>query len=148
MATTVDLYRSFRGHLRLSYRLVERTGNDVNVGEKFTMRFTVANMAPNPTPTENPIIVFNDAHVIVAATRFATPVAGAQVNIAVRDTRLFPGESSFVDIPMEALRDLPFWEDLFSAEHVANAWAFADVDVQEYFRIWQDRNVFQEIEGT
>ena len=148
MPTTVDLYRGFREHLRLSYRLVALTGEIVNVDETFTMRFSVANQGPNPAPVNNPVVVFNNARVIVEATRFATPVAGASVNLAVPDARLFPGESSFVDVQMRALQNIGGFADLFSAEHVANAWAFADVDLPQYFRIWQATEVSQEIEPT
>jgi hypothetical protein len=148
MATTVDLYRSFRDSLRLSYRLVALTGNDINVGENFTMRFTVANQGPNPAPVDNPVIMFNNARVLVQATQFATPVAGSFVSLSVPDTQLFPGESSFVDIPMRALMNIGGIADWFSAEQVAKAWAFADVDLPQYFRIWQFTEVTQELEGT
>ena len=148
MATTIDLYRAFRSHLRLSYRLVALTGADINVGENFTMRFTVANQGPDPSPVANPVVVFNNARVIVEATPFATPIAGNSVNLAVPDVQLFPGESSFVDVPMRALRNIGGIADWFSAEHVADAWAFADVDLPQYFRIWQHTQVTQELQGT
>jgi len=148
MATNTDLYRAFKDDLRLTYRLVERTGNDVNVGETFTMRFTVSNQGPNPGPVNNPVIIFNNARVMVEATAFATPVAGAFVNRPVPDNQLFPGESSSVDVEMRALRNIGGIADWFSAEHVANAWAMADVDLPEYFRIWQFNDVHQEIQPT
>ncbi len=148
MATNVDLYRSFKNDLRLSYRLVAVTGSDINVGENFTMRFSVSNQGPDPSPVNNPVVIFNNARVIVEATAFATPLAGGSVNLAVPDTQLFPGESSFVDVPMRALRNIGGITDWFSAENVARAWAFADIDQQQYFRIWQFTDVNQELEPT
>jgi hypothetical protein len=112
------------------------------------MRFTVSNQGPNPSPVNNPVVIFNNARVIVNATQFATPVAGGSVNLAVPDAQLFPGESSFVDIPMRALRNIGGITDWFSAEHVADAWAFADADLPQYFRIWQFTGVTQEIQPT
>jgi len=148
MATAVDLYRSFKDYLRLSYRLVRLTGSQVNVGENFTMRFTVSNIGPNPSPVNNPVVVFDNIHVMVEATEYATPTAGGFVNLPLPDTHLHPGESSFVDVPMRALRNIGGLADLFSAEHVAKAWVMGDVNLPEYFRIWNFSNVIQEIEPT
>lgn len=146
--SAVDLYRSFKGYLRITSRLIRLTGNDVNVGETFTMRFTVTNQGPNPSPVDNPVVIFNNGRVIVEGTEYAAPTAGTSVNLPLPDTQLFPGESSFVDVPMRALRNMGGFADFFSAEHVAKVWAVADVDQNEYFKIWQYTNVSQEIEGT
>lgn len=148
MSAVEDLYRAFEGYLRLSFRLVALTGNDVNVGENFTMRFTVSNQGPDPSPVNNPVVVFDNVRVIVEGTEFATPVAGGQVNLAVPDAHLFPGESSSVDVVMRALRNMGGFADLFSAERVAQAWAVGDVNLTEYFRIWQTTGVTQEIQPT
>ena len=148
MPTSVDLYRGFREHLRLSYRLAALEGRDINVGERFTMRFSVANQGPDPAPVNNPVIVFNNARVLIEGTAFARPVAGGSVNLAVPDAQLFPGESSSIDVQMEALRNIGGIADWFSAEQVAKAWAFADVDLPQYFRIWQFTDVSQELEQT
>jgi hypothetical protein len=49
---------------------------------------------------------------------------------------------------MRALSNIGGIADWFSAEHVAKVWAVADVDLEQFFKIWQYNDVNQEIEIT
>jgi len=143
-----SLYDSLRGYLRVSARVTEKQGNDINVGERFTVRVTGANNAGAANLVGYPRIVFRDASVYVQGTEYARPVDGnAWHNLP--DNLLFPGESSSVNIEFEALRDIPgFFADLFSEEKVANIWIKADLDQNRYFELWNKIEFHTEIEPT
>lgn len=141
------LYDNIRSYLRLTSRVVSKIGNHVNVGEKFTLRFTGSNSAYAANLVGSPRIVFDNPRIFVQGTAFAAPVGGAAWH-NLRDTELFPGESSSVDIEFEATADLGWWDDIWSAEHVAEAWILGDLDQNRFFQIWNKIDVRVEIEET
>jgi hypothetical protein len=141
------LYDDIRGFLRLTSRAVSKIGNHVNVGEVFTLRFTASNVAYAANLVGSPRIVFKKPRIFVKGTDYATPTAGAKW-YPLKDELLFPGESSSVDVEFRADTDLGFWEDIWSAEHVAEAWIIGDLDQERFFQIWNKINSFHEIEET
>ena len=143
-----SLYDDIRGFLSLSMRVIDKIGNDINVGEKFTLRFTGNNQAYAANLVGRPAIVFLNSRVYVSGTRYARPVAGNGWH-NLPDAALFPGEASFVDIEMEAISEIgSWWTDLWNAEHVADAWITADLDQNRFFQVWNFKKVEQEIEPT
>ena len=142
-----SLYDNIRSYLRLTSRVVSKVGNKINVGEKFTLRFTGSNSAYAANLVGKPRIVFDKPLIYVQGTDYAEPVKGsAWYNLP--DTELFPGESSSVDIEFKAKKELGWWADIFSEEHVARAWILADLDKDRFFKIWNYINIHEEIEET
>jgi hypothetical protein len=142
-----SVYDNIRSYLRLSTRVVSRVGENINVGEVFTVRFTAANEAYAANLVNEPRIIFLNARIFVEGTQFATPVDAAGFR-SVPDTTLFPGESSFVDVQFRALATLDWWNDLWGAEHIAKAWILADLDQNAFFQIWNYADIHEEIDGT
>jgi hypothetical protein len=142
-----SLYDNLRSYLRISSRVVEKTGDHINVGEKFTMRFTVSNAAYASGFVGSPDIVFDRPRLFVEGTRYARPAPGDGWHV-LPDVELFPGESSSVNVDFEALRDIPGIADWFQREHVARVWARADLDQNRYFAIWSYDDVHREIDPT
>ncbi|MBM2826221.1 MAG: hypothetical protein HW403_285 [Dehalococcoidia bacterium] len=142
-----SLYDDIRGFLRLTARVVSQVGSNINVGETFTLRFTGSNSAYAANLVGEPRIVFRNPRIFVQGTAFAAPVNGSAWH-NLPDTELFPGESSSVDIVFRANSDLGFWDDIFSAEHVAEAWILGDLDQDRFFQIWNKIDVRQEIDET
>jgi hypothetical protein len=142
-----SLYDNIRSYLRLTSRVVSKVGGNINVGEKFTLKFTGTNTAYAANLVGNPRIVFDKPRIFVQGTEYAKPVNGSAWH-NLPDTELFPGESSSVNIEFEALKDLGFWNDIFSEEHVAKAWILGDLDQDRFFQIWNYIDVYEELEET
>ena len=142
-----SLYDNIRGYLRLTSRVVSKVGSKVNVGEKFTLRFTGSNSAYAANLVGKPRIVFDKPRIYVQGTAYADPVNGSAWH-NLPDTKLFPGESSSVDIEFTARKDLGWWDDFWSSEHVADAWILGDLDQNRFFQIWNKIGVHVEIEET
>ncbi len=141
------VYDDIRSYLRLTSRVVSKVGNHINVGENFTLRFTGSNSAYAANLVGKPRIVFLKSRIFVEGTRFASPVNGSGW-FDLPDQTLFPGESSSVDIEFQANADLGWWDDIWSAEHVAKAWILGDLDQERFFQIWNYIDVHEEIEET
>jgi len=134
-------YSSMRDYLRVSATVTRKVGSSINVGEKFTLRVSGTNMASIPQ------IVFLNPRIAVTPTEYARPLDGGTVNMALTDTVLRPGESSSVDIKMQALSEIPdWWEDLFSRERVAGLTIYASLDQDRFFRVWNSSVVHHEID--
>ena len=142
-----SLYDDIRSFLRLTSRVVDKVGNHINVGETFTLRFTGSNSAYAANLVGKPRIVFRNPRIFVQGTEFASPTAGSGWH-DLPDTVLYPGESTFVDIEFQADNDLGWWDDIWSAEHVAKAWILGDLDQDRFFQIWSYIDVHEEIEET
>lgn len=142
-----SLYDNIRSYLRISSRVVSQVGNHINVGETFTLRFTGSNSAYASNLVSKPRIIFNNPRIFVEGTSYATPVNGNGWH-EFPDTQLFPGEASFVDIQFTATADLGWWDDIWSAEHVAKVWILGDLDQNRFFQIWNYDNVHEEIDAT
>ncbi|MEQ6124043.1 hypothetical protein AAON49_07590 [Pseudotenacibaculum sp. MALMAid0570] len=142
-----SLYDNIQSYLRLASRITSREGDNINVGERFTIRFTGSNSAYATNLVGKPNIIFNNTRVYVQGTEFARPVGGNGWH-NLSDTALRPGESSFIDVEFEAIDDLDFWSDIFGVEHVAKAWILADLDQNEFFKIWDYKDVHEEIIET
>lgn len=142
-----SLYDDIRSYLRLTSRVVSKVGSLINVGEEFTLRFTGSNSAYAANLVGKPRIVFDNARIFVQGTSYAEPVNGAAwYNLP--DTELFPNESSSVDIKFKAKKELGWWDDIWSAEHVASAWIVGELDQNRFFQIWNKIDVHVEIDAT
>lgn len=143
-----DLYDDLRGFLRVTARVVEKTGQDINEGENFSMRVTGANTAYSPNLVGQPAIVFDNPRVFVEGTRYARPTGGnAWHNLA--DNELFPGESSSITLEMEAIDEISsWWTDLWNQENIADIWITADLDQNRFFQVWNFMEAHHEIEPT
>jgi len=111
------------------------------------MRFTASNQAYAANLVNEPRIVFLNTRFFVEGTPFASPVGGNAWH-NVPDQTLFPGESSSVDIVFRADANLDWWNDLWSAEHIAKAWILADLDQNLFFQIWNYSDIREELEPT
>jgi len=115
------------------------------VGDKFTLRFTGSNAAYAPSVSK-PRIVFDNVRICVAGTDYAQPIKGTAWYF-LPETKLFPGESSSVDVEFEAKKDMHWMADLENEEHVARAWIRGDLDQNKFFQIWNYFNIYEEIES-
>lgn len=142
-----NLYDDLRSKLRLTARVVKKTGNDINVREKFVMRFSVLNTAYAANRVDLPDIIFDKPQIYVEGTEYAEPVEGNGWR-SVPDQKLRPGEGSSVDVEMVAKRNIGGIADWFQTERVARTWARAQLDEAAFFQIWTYRDVHEELQGT
>ena len=147
MSVADDLYDSIRGYLRVVGRLLPREGQtEVNVGERFKIRFTGSNTCPQEWVPwwKQPDVIFDNPRILVEGTVFAEPVAGNAWH-RLPDTRLRPGEASYVDVEFEAKLD--FGYPLYK-EHVAKVFILGELDQDRFFRVWNYTETFVPIEPT
>jgi hypothetical protein len=142
-----SFYDDIKSYLKLTTRVVSKVGSNINVGEKFTLRFTGSNSAYSSIIHSRARIVFNDARIFVRGTPYASPVGGSNWH-SLPDKKLYPGESSSIDIEFEATANIGSWLDNYLSEKVAKAWIFADLDLDHFFLMMNYMDVFEEIEET
>ena len=142
-----SLYDNLRSYLRLAARVTKKVGSDINVGEKFTLKFTGSNSAYSATKVGQPRIIFKNAKIYVEGTNYAEPTGGSGWH-NLPDSSLYPGESSSVSIEFKALRNLPWIIDRFASEQVAKAWIKADLDQDKFFELWNYDDVNVELTRT
>ena len=146
--SAISTWRDFSDLLRISHSIVRQQGNDINVGEEFTMRVTITNVAQGSSlHNKRPNIRFRDLQVRISAGNHARPQAGNTVTLPLDDQLLTPGDSGRVDVPMLATGDLSFFSDIFGTEEIALVTIFADLDQNAYFRIWNHSHRSQEIDN-
>ncbi len=141
-----SLYDNLRSYLRLSTRVIEREGSNINVGEDFVVRITVTNRAYAANRVGQPTIVFRDPSVFVDGTRFARPNNGGWHRLT---NELWPGESASVDVEFTAISEIEnIFVDLFDDEEYAKIWVRGDLDQDRFFRVWNYREPEVDIHGT
>lgn len=134
-------FQELSRYLKVSATVTGVVGSTINVGEDFTLTLSGANVSPIPQ------VVFRDARIVVSSTKYARPLEGTTVNIALADTLLRPGEASTVDIKMKAVSEIAgFWADLFNAEEIAYVRIYATLDPEHFFRVWNSATATHEID--
>ena len=112
-----DLYDNLRSYLRLSTRVIDREGQNINVREDFTVRITVTNTAYAANKVGQPTIVFNNPMVYVDRTQYVRPHDGGWHGLG---GDLWPGESASVDLEFTATSEIGnIFVDLFDEWLVA-----------------------------
>ncbi|RMF15843.1 MAG: hypothetical protein D6758_09060 [Gammaproteobacteria bacterium] len=140
-----SLYDNIRSYLRLTARIVPREGHRVNVGERFTIRFTGTNVAYDDGTSDKPDIVFLNPRIRVLGGRHARPVHGDDWH-NLPDTQLFPGESSSIEIEFEAMSEIRGRRaDRRNREQVARTQIEADLDLARFFKIRNYADIHHEI---
>lgn len=145
------LYQSFLQYLDVkSYALQSSIqGNEINVGETFTLRVRVTNNAPSGTNLPN--IRYRNVRVIVRGTEYARPVDGNPTARELGDTVLSRNQDDHVDFTMRAERAI---FDAFGTipgilpEQVARITVNADIDQNAFFRITETTNAVVDIVTT
>ncbi len=128
------LYDNIQAFLRVNSRIVEKSGNDINVDEKFKMRVTGSNAAYSANQVGKPRIVFDRPRVFVQGTRY-TDVVGGDRWLSLPDQELFPRGGKLVDVELVAISEISSWTDFFRKEQVASVWIQGDLDQDRFFQI-------------
>lgn len=146
--SAVSTWRDFSSLLRISHSIIRKQGNDINIGEEFTMRVKITNVAQGPSwHSRRPNIRFRNLQVRISGGDHARPQAGNTVTLQLNDQLLTAGDSGRVDVPMVATGDLSFFPDIFGTEEIALVTVLADLDQDAYFRIWNHSHRNQEIDN-
>ena len=132
-----DVLDSLYGYLKITYKLIEKRGPDINVSEKFKVRFTVRNASPHPN------IWFNKPTISIRGTAYAHPSDGP-VSQSLGAT-LSPGQFQNVEVDMIADGDIAGWLDFFMAEPVARVTVKAILDINRLSQTYNSRTAYIEI---
>lgn len=125
------------GYLSLTSELIERAGDQINVGETFVLRFTLKNEL---VPGQDPDIAFIGAMVVIDDTEFAEVADPRSAEADLFVERLNPGESATLVRRFKALRTLAgtgffgVLRDAFDKEEVAYCKIYAQVDITKVAR--------------
>lgn len=139
--SAIDLYESFQSYLGIKYRVESKVGNQINVGENFTIRILVVNTAP--TEMDKPRIAFKNIKTMVSKTDYAKPKDSDIVHLNLPLAKLLrPGESSYVDVELTATGNMA------GQEKVAKVSLYADIDQDFFFGIRKNIDVWADIEPT
>jgi hypothetical protein len=138
--SAASLYQSFVSSLDVTVWAVNIPGAELNVGEEFTLRVRVRNIAP--TGNSRPDLAFRNVRVQVARQLpYAEHVAPGSPASIISDLQgygsvLTRGESGTVDFRMRAKTAiLNSTIPGLIPEKVASVHVFADVDQDRFFRI-------------
>ena len=151
MTVFEQLQQDLGGYLHVTGEIIDAPGGSVNVGEKFTVRFTLTNTAPPPTAVMTPKIIFESPYIQFSRTEYAAPLDlyGEEVYSVGHnfpDDRLEPGESSFRDFEMIALKamgkGIMAW---FLKEQIAKVYVNGRLDPSAFFKIWNKTDVYGQI---
>jgi hypothetical protein len=145
-----EFLQELSNYLYLSKKITEKEGTQINVGEHFTVRFTLTNTAPPVTTVDQRLIRFKRPYLQVVLTQYAqpcmpdgTPVGGLGNNFP--DNSLNPGDSTSMEFKMIATADIPGREDYLLQEIIADAYVHAHLDVDEYFKVMRVFKIKTEI---
>jgi hypothetical protein len=145
----VSFHQSLHHLLRLNTNLSRKEGEEVNVGETFTLQFTLWNDAPDVLGPATPRIVFTPLQLTIQATAFATPLQDGkpvlEATFSFADATLGGGEQTTVEVNLQAIRNMHGLEHLLSREEVAEVLVTADLDLAQYFQVRLHRPVYEEI---
>jgi hypothetical protein len=152
MGVLEDLNTELRAYLSLQWVLAEKHGQDINVGEDFTMTFVITNVAPKSLPW----VRFTDVWLRVDATPFARPRDSADGIFVVDlpETNLDPGDQTAADVIFRATTDMGSTDlggwlaDIFQEETIFQAWVHARVDPGLLFTVDLSRQGHHEIVRT
>lgn len=138
-------------YLHLSKRISLQEGERINVGERFTVRFTLTNTAPPPTTVEHRRVRFKRPYLQVAKTPYARPCMppdGTPIDMVGNNfpaNVIDPGESTSMEVEMLATANMLGITDLFLEEWIAEAYVSAHLDADEYFRVMRAYQIKTEI---
>lgn len=137
-------------YLHLTKTISIQEGGQINVGEHFTVRFTLTNTAPPLITVEDRLIRFKKPYLQVVKTQYARPCLpdGDAVDVLGNEfptDALDPGESTSMEFKMLATADMQGWRDLFLKERIAEAYVSAHLDADEYFKVTRSYRIKTEI---
>jgi len=130
-----------RDKLRLTAAVVATQGRDLDIGERFTVRFTLFNDFRGSSGETPGHAHFRNVSLRLSRTAFARPVAGDEITLNLADHLGF-GNAISRQVEFEALAKIPLinlgkaWIDL--PEPYVTARAEADFDILRFFHIVQE----------
>ncbi|MEU7985181.1 hypothetical protein AB0B56_09980 [Streptosporangium canum] len=129
----IALWKDLSGYLKITSKVIEKVGAEINVGERFALEVTGSNTAPAGDGL--PVIVFNRPRIKVRGTENATPTTGNGWH-PMPATVLKPGESTSMKIEMNAIGEVSKGIfDNFTKEVVASVVIRGDLDQDQFFQI-------------
>lgn len=145
----VSFHQSLRSLLRLTSNLSRKEGDEVNVGETFTLQFNLWNDAPDVLGPVTPRIIFTHLKLTIRATAFATPLQDGkpvpEATFSFADATLSGGEQTMVEVTLLATSNMRGLEHLLAREEVAEVLVTADLDLAQYFQVRLLQAVYEDV---
>ena len=160
----LSFYNALQDYLVLNSRLVGVLGQHVNIGETFTMRFTLTVNAPT-IGIDTPVIRYDNLGYILTCSDLARVPLGngntaQSITSNIEPSSLQNGQSASFDVELLAVASRPTpateLKQIMPGLHplilgndlIATAVVVGNVNVSEFFNIRRRWQVFQDIEPT
>ena len=137
--------------LELKAEIIEKQGQDLDIGEKFKVKFTVTHKFFNPaTGWYAGAVNFLDCKLNLEGTPYAKPVDDDPLLISLGDLK---GVGHYVEkvLEFEAIKKHPNFplngEPIDLAEPFVKARIEARFDIESFFRFWQTKTFWTQIEA-
>lgn len=146
-----DLREQVFDGLELKAEIIETQGADLDVGEKFKIKFTVTHKFFDPkTGWFVGTVAFHDCNLKLEGTAYAEPVDANPLSIPLGNLTYvgqylqkvveFEALSKMPNVPLDGrVVDLP--------EPYVKARVEARFDIEAFFQFWQDKTFFTQIEA-
>ena len=136
-----EFFNEMSQYLYLRKEISEKVGSSINVGERFKIKFTLINIAPQVVTVYDRNIRFKKPYLQIVKTDFANPyhpeegdVYSLGHNFPV--TMLEPGQSTSLEMEFTATDTIRGVGGFFpSNAEIATAFVNAHLDTEEYFKI-------------
>ena len=133
-----DLWTEIKGFLQVRHTVAEKVRDVINVGEPFTLKLTVMNIAPSDV--DHPAIRFKNVKLLLQGTYFAELAAG-QPAVVDLPTPLGPGDVASVMVKMKALQCYP--PITYRMETVLLVTVMSTLDLDYLSTLVKDKGLFQ-----
>ena len=141
-----SLRNEARNNLTVTANVINQQGGDIDVGEQFTVRFTVRNNFTGGNGESPGHAHYRNVRLQVAGTNFASVVDGNRT-IDITDHLGFDGSES-TDVTFQATDTVPAsFFNWWPSEPYAGVTALADFDIDRFFRIVQSETFSTQIEN-
>lgn len=141
-----DLRKKIFEGLKLDAEIVEKQGQDLDVGEKFKVKFTVSHKLFDPeTGWFEGAVRFLDCKLLLEGTAYAAPVAAESVSYELGDL-LGVGDKVEQVVEFEALASLVSGPWGNPTEPYVKARASARFDFASFLDYWQEEVFWTQIE--
>lgn len=138
--------------LELKAEIIEKQGQDLDIGEKFKVRFTVTHKFFNPkTGWYAGSVNFLDCKLKLEGTPYAKPIDANPLSISLGNLT-YVGQYVQKEVEFEAISKLPnlHWREgiLYDPpEAYVKARVEARFDIEEFFRFWHSKTFWTQIEA-
>jgi hypothetical protein len=145
MSSLNDLRNEARSHLLLQAQITQKQGTDLDIGEEFSVRFTVTNSFSGSEGEFPGHAHFRGVILRLTGTPYARPVERNELEIPMTDHLGYQNSVSRT-VRFKALAKFPLIFGIDIPEPYVNARVDADFDIVRFFHCVQETSFLTQID--